>query len=75
MRCATSTKDSVTTVMAFLKDLPAGAKVRKVRTARFSVLRADTATGKLSLDDYCRRRHVLVTYAGDLCGTGRRNAR
>jgi LysR family transcriptional activator of mexEF-oprN operon len=59
----------VTTVMAFLKDLPAGAKVRKVRTARFAVLRADTAPAKLSLDDYCRRRHLLVTYAGDLCGT------
>ena len=59
----------VSTVMAYLKDLPAGAKVRKVRTARFALLRADTAAGKLSFDDYGRRRHVLVTYAGDLCGT------
>lgn len=59
----------VSAVMSFLKDLPAGAKVRKVRTARFALLRADSAAGKLTLDDYCRRRHVLVTYAGDLCGT------
>jgi LysR family transcriptional activator of mexEF-oprN operon len=59
----------VSAVMSFLKELPADAKVRKVRTARFAMLRTDTAPGKLSLDDYCRRRHVLVTYAGDLCGT------
>jgi LysR family transcriptional activator of mexEF-oprN operon len=59
----------VSAVMSFLKELPADAKVRKVRTARFAMLRADAVPGKLSLDDYCRRRHVLVTYAGDLCGT------
>ena len=59
----------VSVVMSFLKDLPADAKVRKVRTARVAMLRADTVPGKLPLDDYCRRRHVLVTYAGDLCGT------
>lgn len=59
----------VSAVMGYLKDLPAGAKVRKVRTARYALLRADTVPGKLSLDDYCRRRHVLVTYAGDLHGT------
>jgi LysR family transcriptional activator of mexEF-oprN operon len=40
----------VSAVMSFLKDLPAGAKVRKVRSARFALLRADTAAGKISLN-------------------------
>jgi LysR family transcriptional activator of mexEF-oprN operon len=54
-----------------LPERPAGRRQgAQGRAPRASPCCAPTrATGKLSLDDYCRRRHVLVTYAGDLCGT------
>lgn len=58
----------VSTVMTFLQDLPAGAKVRAVRRAPFVVLRADDDPAPLTLERYCARRHVLVSHEGALCG-------
>lgn len=58
----------VSAAMTFLRRLPAAARTRTVRTCGYRVLRADHASGALDLDAYCRRRHVLVTYAGDLRG-------
>lgn len=58
----------VDTVMAYLQDLPAGAKVRQVGATRYTVLRADSAEQPLTLDDFCARPHALVTFAEDLRG-------
>ena len=58
----------VTTAMGYLPDLPANAKVRSLRLVDYRVLRADRVRSKLTLEAYCERPHVLVTYAGDLRG-------
>lgn len=58
----------ITTTMGYLPDLPAAAKVKKLSTIDYRVLRADAGRGKLTIDDYCNRPHALVTYAGDLRG-------
>lgn len=49
-------------------DLPANAKRRVVLAGHFVVLRADPAPEPITLEAYCARPHVLVTYAGDLRG-------
>jgi LysR family transcriptional activator of mexEF-oprN operon len=49
-------------------DLPANAKRRVVVNGHFVVLRADSDPAPITLDAYCARPHVLVTYGGDLRG-------
>lgn len=58
----------VSTVLAYLEALPAGAKVRRLSTARYAVLRADAAKAPLTLDEFCARPHALVSFAEDLRG-------
>jgi len=58
----------VSTVLAYLEALPAGAKVRRLATARYAVLRADAAKAPLTLDEFCARSHALVSFAEDLRG-------
>jgi LysR family transcriptional activator of mexEF-oprN operon len=58
----------VSTVLAYLRDLPAGARVRRAATAHYAVLRADADAPPLTLDDFCARPHALVTFAEDLRG-------
>jgi len=57
----------VDTVVAYLEHLPAAAKMRTVGTVRYAILHAGTGA-RVSLDEYCRRPHVLVSFAGDLRG-------
>jgi LysR family transcriptional regulator, mexEF-oprN operon transcriptional activator len=58
----------VSTVLGFLQTLPAQAKIRKLRTCSYRVLRADRRKSPLTLEDYCARDHVLVTQGGDFRG-------
>jgi len=58
----------VDTVIAYLQGLPADAKVRQLGLMRYAVLRADAAAQPLTLDEFCRRPHALVTFAEDLRG-------
>lgn len=58
----------VDTVMAYLQNLPADAKVRQLGPTRYVVLRADYAAQPLTLDEFCTRPHALVTFAEDLRG-------
>lgn len=39
-----------------------------MRRSKPKILRADSAPGQLTLDDYCARLHALVSFAGDLSG-------
>ncbi|KFX68897.1 LysR family transcriptional regulator [Pseudomonas taeanensis MS-3] len=54
--------------VSYTEELPANAKRKVLRRSRAKLLRADSALGALSLDDYCSRPHALVSFAGDLSG-------
>lgn len=54
--------------VAYTEELPANAKRKVLRCSKPKLLRADTAPGALSLDDFCARPHALVSFAGDLGG-------
>lgn len=54
--------------VSYTDELPANAKRRTLRRSKPKLLRADSVPGQLSLDDYCARPHVLVSFAGDLNG-------
>lgn len=58
----------ITVGVSYTTDLPANAKRRKLRDIGVKVLRGDDRPGPLSLDDYCSRRHVMVSFSGDLSG-------
>lgn len=52
--------------VSYTDELPANAKRKTVRRSKPKILRADSAPGQLTLDDYCARPHALVSFAGDL---------
>jgi LysR family transcriptional activator of mexEF-oprN operon len=54
--------------VSYTEELPANAKRKTLRRSKAKLLRADSVPGTLSLDDYCARPHVLVSFAGDLNG-------
>ncbi|MNF85728.1 LysR substrate binding domain protein [compost metagenome] len=54
--------------VSYTDDLPANAKRKVLRRSMPKVLRADTAPGRLTLDEFCARPHALVSFAGDLSG-------
>lgn len=58
----------ITVGVSYTTDLPANAKRRKLRDIGVRVLRGDDRPGPLTLDDYCARRHVMVSFSGDLSG-------
>ena len=61
-------RQDVSLVVGYLDRLPASAKVRTVMTAGYRMV---TDAGNPPVDtlaEYCARRHVLVTFAGDLVG-------
>ncbi len=58
----------ITVGVSYSEDLPANAKRKTLRRSKPLLLRADTAPGALTLDDYCRRPHAIVSFAGDLHG-------
>lgn len=55
-------------VVGYLERLPAAARRRTLRQAGYRVLMDSDGTGPLDLAEYCRRPHVLVTFAADLVG-------
>lgn len=54
--------------VSYTADLPANAKRKVLRRSKPKLLRADSVPGSLSLDDFCKRPHALVSFAGDLSG-------
>jgi LysR family transcriptional activator of mexEF-oprN operon len=54
--------------VSYTEELPANAKRKTLRRSRPRLLRADAVPGTMSLDTYCARPHVLVSFAGDLNG-------
>ncbi|AZD15497.1 LysR substrate-binding domain-containing protein [Pseudomonas chlororaphis] len=66
--------------ISLAQDLPANARCRSVRPMQPMLLRADAAAGPVTLDEFCRRPHVLVSTQGTasddvdraLAGQGRR---
>jgi len=54
--------------VSYTTDLPATAKRRKLRDIGVRVLRADDRPGPLTLDEYCARPHVMVSFSGDMSG-------
>ncbi|MGY4531799.1 LysR family transcriptional activator of mexEF-oprN operon [Pseudomonas sp. TE3786] len=54
--------------VSYTDELPANAKRKTLRKSKPQLLRADSAPGKLTLDEYCARPHALVSFAGDLNG-------
>ncbi|MBD9481623.1 LysR family transcriptional regulator [Pseudomonas sp. PDM14] len=54
--------------VSYTTELPATAKRKKLRDIRVKVLRADNRPGALTLDEYCSRPHVMVSFSGDLSG-------
>lgn len=58
----------ITAGVSYTTDLPANAKRRKLRDIGVKVLRGDDRPGPLTLDEYCARPHVMVSFSGDLNG-------
>ncbi|QEY63153.1 LysR family transcriptional regulator [Metapseudomonas lalkuanensis] len=58
----------ITVGVSYTTDLPANAKRRKLRDIGVKVLRADSRPGPLTLEEYCARPHVMVSFSGDLNG-------
>ncbi|WP_271411512.1 LysR family transcriptional regulator [Pseudomonas sp. Q1-7] len=58
----------ITVGVSYTTDLPANAKRRKLRDIGVKVLRADNRPGALTLEEYCARPHVMVSFSGDLSG-------
>ncbi len=55
-------------VVGYLNKLPANAKVKKLTRIGYRSLSCQTSDRVHTLQDYCGRQHVLVTFAGDLVG-------
>lgn len=62
------TTGEISVGVSYTDELPANAKRKTLRWSKPMVLRADTIPGPLSLDDFCKRPHAMVSYAGDLNG-------
>ncbi|MEQ8814492.1 MAG: LysR family transcriptional regulator [Thalassobaculum sp.] len=61
-------RGDVSMVVGYLDRLPAAAKVRRIATVGYRVV-GDAGGGAVeTLEQYCARRHVLVTFAGDMVG-------
>lgn len=58
----------VSAVVGYLDHLPAAAKVRTIATVGYRVVSDGASAAIGTLDQYCGRRHVLVTFAGDMVG-------
>lgn len=54
--------------VSYTEELPANAKRKVLRRTQPRLLRADAIPGAIDLEDYCRRPHALVSFAGDLSG-------
>lgn len=54
--------------VSYTEELPANAKRKVLRRPQPRLLRADAIPGSIELEDYCRRPHALVSFAGDLSG-------
>lgn len=54
--------------VSYTTELPANAKRKKLRDIGCKVLRGDNRPEPLTLDEYCRRPHAMVSFSGDLSG-------
>ncbi|WP_434681440.1 LysR family transcriptional regulator [Pseudomonas sp. R1-18] len=54
--------------VSYTVDLPANAKRKKLRDIGCKVIRGDSRPGELTLDEYCERKHAMVSFSGDLSG-------
>ncbi|MAB96707.1 MAG: LysR family transcriptional regulator [Pseudomonadaceae bacterium] len=54
--------------VSYTDELPANAKRKVLRVTKAKLLRADSAPGRLSLDEFCARPQAMVSYAGDTIG-------
>lgn len=54
--------------VSYTEELSANAKRKVLRRTHPRLLRADAIPGPLALDEYCKRPHALVSFAGDLSG-------
>lgn len=52
--------------ISLAQDLPANSRCRSLRPMKSMLLRADAATGPLTLDEFCRRPHVVVSTQGSV---------
>ncbi|WP_252272772.1 LysR family transcriptional regulator [Pseudomonas subflava] len=62
------TSGEISVGVSYTTDLPANAKRRRLREMKVKVLRGDDRPGPLTLDEFCARPHVLVSFSGDLSG-------
>jgi LysR family transcriptional activator of mexEF-oprN operon len=58
----------VTVGVGYTTELPAAAKRRNLRSTRIVLLRGDQAPGDIDLDEFCKRPHALVSFAGGTVG-------
>ncbi|MNN47809.1 LysR substrate binding domain protein [compost metagenome] len=52
--------------ISFAQALPASAHCKRLRSIQPMLLRADSAPGPLTLDDFCSRPHVVVSSMGNV---------
>jgi len=52
--------------ISLAQELPANSRCRRLRPMKSRVLRADSASGPLSLEEFCRRPHVVVSTQGSV---------
>lgn len=58
----------VSMVAGYLDQLPAAARLRKIRPVGYGIVMDRDQADVSTLEDYCARRHALVTFVGDLTG-------
>ncbi len=52
--------------ISLARDLPANSRCRSLRPMQSMLLRADAATGPVTLDEFCQRPHVVVSTQGNV---------
>ena len=52
--------------ISLAQDLPASSRCRRLRPMQSMLLRADSAAGPVTLDEFCRRPHVVVSTQGNV---------
>jgi LysR family transcriptional activator of mexEF-oprN operon len=56
----------ITVGVCMTRELPANAKRKQLRTMKPMVVRADTSSAPLTLDEYCLRPHVVVSHVANI---------
>nr|GFC77497.1 hypothetical protein [Tanacetum cinerariifolium] len=56
----------ITVGVCLTRELPANAKRKMLRRMQPMVVRADAGTDPITLDEYCTRPHVVVSYVANI---------